>query len=78
MSGEPQLGRGREDAELRVPAAFSRVDEHGLRERHLPRERLEHVVRDLPGVSEDGELVARERPVREDVADDVAELGHRR
>ena len=76
VSGEPQLRRGREDAELCVPSGFSRVDEHRLRERHFARERLEHFLRDLPGISEDGELVARERPVREDVADDVPEQGH--
>jgi hypothetical protein len=42
----------------------------------LARKRLQALLRQLPRVGEDGELVAFERAVREDVRDDVAEARH--
>lgn len=47
-----------------------------LGEVHLARDLLELLLRDVARVREDRELVARERHVGEDVADDVAEGGH--
>ncbi len=76
MAGEPELGCRREDADPRVATGFGRVDEHRLREVDLPREWLEHRLRDVSRVREDGELVARERTIGEDIADDVGVNGH--
>ena len=76
MPGERDLDRRREDAHARVPAVLGRIDEHRLGVVHLPRERLQRVLGQVARVGEDGELVALERRVREDVADDVAEPGH--
>src|SRR6476659_2796825 len=76
MPRERQLERRGEDADPRVPVAGRRVHEHGLGEVQLARERLQLVIGDRAGVGEDGELVARERDVGEDVCDDVAEVGH--
>ena len=76
VSGEGDLGAGGEDADARVAAGARRVDVDGLGEVDLPRERLEPVLRDFTRVGEDRELVPGERRVGEDVADDVAEVGH--
>src|SRR5437763_464159 len=76
MAGEGQLLRGREDPHLHVPVRLRRVHERRLRVVHLPREQLEPLLRDLTRVGEDGELVAGQRRVREDVADDVPKSGH--
>ena len=61
-----------------VSFGVGRVDEDGLAERHLLRERLKELVGDVACVGEHGELVARERRVGEDVGDDVAKGRHRR
>ena len=58
MPGERQLGGGREDPEADVAALLGRVDEDGLREGHLLRERLEPLLGNPARVGEDGELVA--------------------
>src|SRR5438128_6557483 len=76
MPGERQLQRRREDPDPRVPLARRGIDEDGLGEVDLARERLQPLLRDLARVGEDGELVARERHVGEDVYDDEAERGH--
>jgi hypothetical protein len=47
-----------------------------LREVDLAREGLELLLRDLPRVREDGQLVAGERTVGEDVSYDVAVGSH--
>ena len=56
-----------------VPVVVRRIDERRLGEVHLPREPLELVLGNPARVGEDRELVAGERLIREDVADDVAE-----
>src|SRR6476469_182040 len=76
MPRERQLERRGEDADPRVPVAGRWVHEHGLGAVQLARERLELVIGDRARVGEDGELVARERDVGDDVCDDVAEVGH--
>ena len=76
VPGERHLDRRREDPDPRVPVALRLVDEHGLGEVHLPRDRLQLVLGDLARVREDGDLVALQRRVREDVCDDVAEARH--
>ena len=76
VTGERHLDRRREDPDPRVPVALRLVDEHGLGEVHLLRDRLQLVVGNLARVREDGDLVALQRRVREDVCDDVAEARH--
>src|SRR4051794_15785200 len=76
MAREGQLERRCEDAHPRVPVAGRRIHEHGLGEVQLARERLQPLLGDLARVRENGELVARERDVGEDVCDDVAKRGH--
>ena len=76
VAGERELGRRGEDPDPRVTALLRRQHEHGLGEVDLARERLEQLLGDLARVGEDGELVARERRVGEDVGDDVAKVGH--
>src|SRR5581483_7484618 len=69
MTGERQLDRRREDAD-----AISGFDVHRLAEPDLARQRL-HEVLGHGAVDEDGELVAGERCVGEDVGDDVLVRG---
>jgi hypothetical protein len=76
MPGEGELAHRREDPHASVPVALCAVDEHGLREVHLAGERLEQLLRDLARIREDGELVAGQRAVGEDVGDDVAHGRH--
>ncbi len=76
MAGEGQLQRGREDANARMPARLRREDENSLGEVHLLGQLLHRRVVDLAAVGEDGQLVALERGVCEDVYDDVAEGRH--
>jgi hypothetical protein len=76
MTRKGQLVRRREDPDSRVPVRLRRVDEDRLAVRHLERERLQLLLRELPRVGEDGELVSRERRVGEHVRDDVAEGRH--
>jgi hypothetical protein len=59
-----------------MPLALGLVDEDGLRVVHLARDRLQPVLGNLARVGEDGDLVALERRVREDIGDDVAEAAH--
>src|SRR5262249_53284999 len=63
------------DPHLRV-AGLRREHEHRLRERHLLRECLHRGRVEVARVGEDGELVAGQRRVGEDVGDDVAEAAH--
>jgi hypothetical protein len=65
-----------EDPDADVTGPARQVAEHGLRQVHLPGERLEQRLGDPARVGEDGERIALERAVGEDVADHVAELGH--
>ena len=76
VSGEGHLDRRREDPDARVALALRLVDEDRLGEVHLPGDLLELLLRDLTRVGEDGDLVALQRRVREDVGDDVAEASH--
>ena len=76
VPGERELVGGGEDPDAHVAGAARRVAEDGLRQMHLPGEGQEEGLRDPPRVREDGERIALEGSVREDVADHVAELGH--
>jgi hypothetical protein len=78
VTGERHLDRGGEDPDLRVPVALGLVDEHRLGEVHLLRNRLQRVLGNLARVREDGDLVALQRRVREDVGDDIAVPAHER
>src|SRR5581483_5945627 len=73
---ELDLDSRREDPDPRVRAAGAGVDEDGLGEVDLARELLQALLRDRARVGEDGELIAGERGVREDV-DDVEAEGRR-
>jgi hypothetical protein len=66
-----------EDADTRGSARLRRQHEGRLGEADLECECLHRLSVDAAGVREDGELVALERGVREDVDDDVAERRHR-
>ncbi len=61
-----------------MPPRLRRQHEHRLGEVHLARELLHRVGLDVTPVGEDGELVARQRRVGEDVRDDVAKRRHER
>jgi hypothetical protein len=76
MAGERQLRRGREDANARMRVVLGREHEDGLGVVHLLRELLHQVVVDVATVGEDGQLVAGQRLVGEDVGNDVAERSH--
>jgi hypothetical protein len=77
VTGERQLRGRREDPHEDVPVVLRRIDERRLGDVQLLREALELMLGNPPRVGEDGELVARESLVREDVADDVAvAIGH--
>ncbi len=79
MPGEVELAaRGEDpDADVRLAPLVGRVDVDRLRQVELARKRLELLLRDVARVGEDREAVARQRRVREDVAEDVAEgAGH--
>src|SRR5439155_9937308 len=78
MARERDLDNRREDAYACVPFARGGVHEHRLGEVRLPRQRLQQLLGELARVGEDRELVALERPVGEDVADDVAVATHPR
>ena len=70
MAGERQLERRREDPDAHVGVSDGRrQDEDGLGEVHLARQRLHRQRVEIAGVGEDGELVAGERDVGEDVGD---------
>ena len=76
MPGKWELDVGREDADEDVAVGLRRVDEDGLREAELLRERLQQLLGDAARVGEDGELVALERRRCKDVGDGVAEAFH--
>ena len=59
-----------------MAALLGRVDVDRLGQVHLPGERLQGLLRDLPRVGEDGKAVALKRRVREDVGQHVAETRH--
>jgi hypothetical protein len=73
VSGERQLAPWREDPQARVAAALGRAHEDGFGEVELASELRPQFVGDRCPGAEYGEWVAGERPVREDVAEDVAE-----
>src|SRR5215470_82292 len=77
MAREWQLVERCEDPDACVAAGGGRVHEHGLRIVHLPRDGLQELVGDEARVGEDGELVAGQRRVGEDVGDHVTEFHHR-
>ncbi len=66
-----------EDADPSVASRLGREHEGRLRESDLERERLHRLRVEPACVGEDGELVPRQRRVREDVDDDVAVGRHR-
>src|SRR6266540_5842083 len=76
MTRERHLRRRREDPNPSMTVALRREGEHGLGELHLSRERLVALLGDVAGVREDGELIPLERPIGEDVGDDVPMGGH--
>ena len=76
MAGELQLGNGREDADACVAPLLGREHEDRLGEVHLLRELLHRLVVDIASVREDGQLVAGQRSIREDVGHDVTEGSH--
>ncbi len=77
MAGEGQLRARREDAHAaRVGRIRGREDERRLRVVELARDVLQPVLGDAGGVGEDGELVAAEQLVGEDVGGQVAVAGH--
>ena len=68
MTREGQLHRGREDPQLPgVAGIVRRQDEHGLREAQLAGDPLHGVVGEPPAVWEDGQGIASEGAVGEDV-----------
>ena len=73
VAGERQLRDRREDADACVAARLGREHEHCLGQVHFAREVLHRRVIDLAPIREDGELVAGQRRVREDIRDDVTE-----
>ncbi len=77
MPGERDLVAGREDANANGAAFARRQDEHALGEAKLERQLLHRQLVEVARVGEDGQLVARERPVGEDVGDDIAKRTHR-
>ena len=77
MAREGKLGSGREDPDPNVGVlSLRRQDEDRLGEVHLARELLHRHRVEVARVREHGELVARQRHIGEDVADDVAERRH--
>ena len=76
MPGEGELVARREDADPHGAALARRQHEDGLGEAELERQRLHRHLVEVASVGEDGELVARERPVGEDVGEHVAERAH--
>ena len=76
MPGERKLGLRREDADPHRPALLGREHERRLREPDLERERLHRFLVERARVGEHGELVALERPIGEDIGDDVAQAVH--
>jgi hypothetical protein len=77
MTGERELHRRREDPDPRVATGRRWKHEDGLAKADLLGERLERLFRKLTRVGEDGELVAGERAVGEDVGDDETKGRHR-
>ena len=77
VPGERELVLRREDPNPHRPALPRRQHEDGLGEAELERQRLHRQLVEVARVGEDGELVAGERRVGEDVGDDVAERAHR-
>ena len=76
MPGERDLAAHHPDAVAVVGAVLLRgLHERGLRELRLAREGVHHVVGDVAGVVDDGELVALQARGREDVEERVGELG---
>ena len=73
MARERKLALRREDPDPDMPALAGRVDVHGLGEADLLGEGLQRRLGNVACVGEDGELVAGQRDIREDVADDEPE-----
>ena len=71
VAGERQLDPGREDPDPGVAALARRQDEDGLRQVQLAREPRHHALVEGGPVGEDGEAVALERRVGEDVGDHI-------
>ncbi len=78
MAGERHLPRGREDAHARGAVRPRRRQEEGrLGQVHLPRDRLHLRVAESRRVEHDGQRIAAEHAVGEDVDLDEAVLAHR-
>ena len=77
MPGEGKLDLRCEDANAHVGVlGRRRQDEDGLRQVHLPGDRLHRRLVDVAAVGEHRQLVPGQRRVREDVDEHVAEPGH--
>jgi hypothetical protein len=76
MPGEAELQQRGEDANPRVASLLGGIDEDSLGEVQLAGQGLQLRLWDLARVREDGQLIAGERPVGEDVGDDKAEGRH--
>ena len=76
MAGKRNLAARREDPDPNRAALARRQDEDALAEPELERQLLHRHLVEVARVREDGELVARERAVREDVGEDVAKRAH--
>ena len=75
VAGEGELGHGGEDADARgVGRVLGRQDEGLLGVVELARDRLHLLVRQAARVEDDGERVAAEGPVGEDVDGDEGDL----
>ena len=77
VPGEQNLVPRREDADPNRAPLARRKHEDRLGEPKLERQLLHREVVEVAGVGEDGELVARKRPVGEDIGEDVAKRTHR-
>ena len=77
MTGERKLDRRREDPDPDVGIVGGRrEDENGLGEVRLAGDRLHVDLAQVAAVREDGDRVAGQRLVGEDVGDDVAKAAH--
>src|SRR6202011_1307909 len=77
MPRKRELAPWHEDSDAGVPGGGGREREDRLREVDLAGQWLQARLRNLARVREDGELIAGQGPVREDIADDITVCAHR-